>query len=87
MKRLLWLAVILAVAGCATKRPTPVASQVISTNSFVNTAEWADFKDPVERLMHAAFTNNCDVRIILTKVDANRAEVRQIDIHPSKDTQ
>ncbi len=87
IKIALCLAAVLAIAGCATKRPMPVTSQVISTNTFVNAPEWAGFKEPVENMVRAAYANDCDVRITLTKVDGNRAEVRRIEIHPSKDTQ
>ena len=85
--QLLCLAGLLAIAGCATQRPAPVTSEVITTNSFVNQPEWSGFKDPVENLIRAALTNNCDVRIILTKVDGNCAQVRQINIHPTRNSQ
>jgi hypothetical protein len=91
MKTSLGLAAVLAVAGCATKYPAPVAfrnaPEVVSTNSFADVPGWSGFKDPVENLMRAALTNNCDVRIILTKVDQNRVLVRQIEIHPARTTQ
>ena len=87
LTKLLCLAGALAITGCATQRPVPVKSEIISTNAFVNTAEWAGFKEPVENMVRAAYANDCDVRIILTKVDRNRAEVRQIEIHPARNTQ
>jgi hypothetical protein len=84
--QLLCLAGLLAIAGCATQRPAPVTSEVITTNSFVNLPEWSGFKDPVENLIRAALTNNCDVRITLTKVDGNCAQARQINIHPTRNS-
>jgi uncharacterized lipoprotein YbaY len=91
MKTFLGLAAVLAVAGCATKHPAPVtfrnAPEVVSTNSIADVPGWSAFKDPVENLMRTALTNNCDVRITLTKVDQNRAFVRQIEIHPVRNTQ
>ena len=86
MKKLLWLIAVLAIAGCATKRPVPVTSEVISTNSFINAPEWSAFKEPVENLVRAAFTNNCTAKVILTKVDGNCADVRVIEIHPVGNT-
>ena len=86
MKKFLYLAAVLAVAGCATKRPAPVTSTMISTNSFLNAPEWSEFKEPVENLVRAAFTNNCDAKVILTKADGNCADVRVIEIHPIRNT-
>jgi hypothetical protein len=91
MKKFLCLAAVLAVAGCATKHPVPVTSrsapEIVLTNSIADVPGWSAFKDPVENLVRAAFTNNCDAKIILTKVDRNCADVRVIEIHPVRNTQ
>ncbi|HVM61758.1 MAG TPA: TolC family protein, partial [Verrucomicrobiae bacterium] len=64
------------------------AGDAASTNSFADLPWWGVFKDPaLQDLVRAALTNNCDVRITLTKVDQNRAFVRQIEIHPVRNTQ
>lgn len=91
MKKLLCLTAVLAVAGCATKHPAPVtfrsAPEIVLTNSIADVPGWSAFKDPVENLVRVALTNNCDVRVTLTKVEENRASVRVIEIHPVRNTQ
>jgi len=50
------------------------AASTVSTNSFADIPWWGVFKDPVlQDLIRVAFTNNYDLRIILTRVDQARA--------------
>ncbi len=87
MKLFLCLAAVVALVGCVTRPQVPAGSARLSTNSFADVPGWSEFKEPVENLMRAALTNNCDVSITLSKVDQNRALLRQIEIHPSRTAQ
>jgi multidrug efflux system outer membrane protein len=80
-----WCVSVLTLAGCAvgpdyqrTAVNAPVSyrdsTNQVSTNSFADLPWWGVFKDPVlQDLIRVAFTNNYDLRIILTRVDQARA--------------
>jgi multidrug efflux system outer membrane protein len=86
VKKILCLAAILTLAGCAVgpnyKRPAVNAppgfrgatNDVSSTNSFADLPWWGVFKDPaLQDLIRVALTNNYDLRITLARMDQARA--------------
>jgi multidrug efflux system outer membrane protein len=80
-----WLVAALTLTGCAIgpnyQRPavnTPASFRsepdAATTNSFADLPWWGVFKDrALQDLVHAALTNNYDLRITLTRVDQARA--------------
>jgi multidrug efflux system outer membrane protein len=88
-----WIAGVLTLAGCAVgpnyKRPAVNApagfrdvANTVATNSFADLPWWGVFKDPVlQDLIRVAFTNNYDLRIILSRVDQARALQMQARSH------
>jgi len=89
MKKLLFLAIAVLLAGCAVgpnyKRPTvnvptdyrdSMAAQTAAASSFGNENWWQVYQDPVlEQLIHTALQQNYDVRIAATRVLEAQAQV------------
>ena len=90
MKKILSIAAVLTLAGCAVgpnyRRPavnTPTTFRggldASSTNSFADLPWWGVFKDPaLQDLAREALTNNYDLRITLTRMDQARALQAQV---------
>ena len=89
MKKLLFLAIAVLLAGCAVgpnyKRPTvnvptdyrdSMAAKTAAASSFGNENWWQVYQDPVlEQLIHTALQQNYDVRIAATRVLEAQAQV------------
>jgi multidrug efflux system outer membrane protein len=89
MKKPLFLAIAVLLAGCAVgpnyKRPTvnvptdyrdSMAAQTAAASSFGNENWWQVYQDPVlEQLIHTALQQNYDVRIAATRVLEAQAQV------------
>jgi len=89
MKKLLFLAIAVLLAGCAVgpnyKRPTvnvptdyrdSMAAQTVAASSFGNENWWQVYQDPaLEQLIHTALQQNYDVRIAATRILEAQAQV------------
>src|SRR5215210_386450 len=78
------LALLLSLAGCASRRPyTPPhlapaalvnADPALLNNQPLDLRWWGQFEDPIlDSLVDRALTANLDVRVALTRVDQARA--------------
>lgn len=80
-KRLLSLAIALALAGCAVTQPAPPKldlppSQATAAQNQLLERWWTAFNDPVlTALVEEAFANNLDIKQALARIEAARAQV------------
>lgn len=80
-KRLLSLAIALALAGCAVTQPAPPKldlppGQATAAQNQLLERWWTAFNDPVlTALVEEAFANNLDIKQALARIEAARAQV------------
>lgn len=80
-KRLLSLAIALALAGCAVTQPVPPKldlppSQATAAQNQLLERWWTAFSDPVlTALVEEAFANNLDLKQAIARIEAARAQV------------